>query len=242
MALEDKLRQALSTAQAGSQESPPPEPPSPPNQPPVIDGEGIPEQFKGKPVKEVVDQLLSTSVELEKLKAEIAQKDALLQETLQKAAPPPKTEEELKREREKEFFTDPISFLEKHQAERLAPIVNQYFEDQAKLQREFARQRIGEKEFRKFEKRIDELVQGVPVAQRARPETWDIAYTVALGEEVRKTMAEKAIKEGYYVETEAGAPKETEKKPTLTDEERKVAARFGMSEEDYIKWKETTSL
>lgn len=239
MALEDKIKDMLQQTQQPQQQAEP----SPPK-PAVIDGEDIPEAFRGKPVKEVIDQLLSTSTELEKLKSEMAQKEAALLQELEKSrqVAQPKTEEELKREREREFFTDPISFLEKHHSERLAPIVNQYLEDQAKLQREFARQRIGEREFRKFEKRIDELIQGVPLAQRARPETWDIAYTVALGEEARKSIVERAAKEGYYVEAETLAPKEKEKKPELSEEERKVAARFGMTDEEYIKWKETTSI
>lgn len=202
----------------------------------VLDGEDIPEAFRGKKAKEIVDQILMTSTELERLKAQLSEKERMLEETKRGTRQP--TEEELKREREREFFSDPIGFLEKHHLERTAPIVNQYFEDQAKLQRELAKQRIGEKEFKRFEKRINELIMGVPVSERARPEAWDIAYTIALGEEARKKASEMSAREGYHVETE-GSPRREEKKVSLSEEEKRVASKFGMSEEDYIKWKES---
>lgn len=239
MALEDKLDEMSKPQQESTQPEPPAEP-----KPLVLDGEGIPEPFRGKPVKTVVDELLKTSTELERLKAEASQREAQLLQELEKIKQPahPKTEEELKREREKEFFSDPISFLEKLHSERTAPMVVQYFEDQSKLQREFAKQRIGHKEFSKYEKRIDELIKGVPPDQRARPETWDLAYTLALGEEARKMFTEKNVREGYHVEGVVSPPEAKSAKPTLSDEERAVATKFGMTEEEYSKWKETTSL
>jgi len=213
----------------------------------VLDGDDIPEAFRGKPAKEVIDQILSTSTELETLKRQLAERDAYWQAELEKAkkstAPPSQpTEEEIRQAKEREFLADPIKFLEKHHAERTAPIVNQYLEDQSHIQREFAKQRIGVKEFTRLEKRIDELIKAVPLEARARPETWDVAYTVALGEEYRKKLSEESAKAGLHIEGEGTPSPEKVKKPQLSDEERNVASKFGMTEEEYLKWKETYSV
>jgi len=198
----------------------------------VLDGEGIPEPFRGKPAKEVVDKLLETNLELEKLKAEL--------EKVKTSKPEHQlSEEELKAQMEREFFANPIEFQNKLFQERLKPLVSQFYMTQEQVQKEFARKRL--EDFDKYEKEIDGIMKNVPAELRANPQTWDLAYNIVLGQEYRKQLKEVKAKSGMFTET-GSAPKPAPSKPTLSDEERSVAAKFGMTEEEWLEWKQAKEL
>jgi len=219
---EQKTQQPTQPAQQGQQ--------APVDQKPaeiILDGEGIPEPFRGKPAKEVVDKLLETNLEMEKLKAELEKERA------SKQASPGRpveqmSEEELKAQMEREFFSNPIEFQNKLFQERMKPLVSQFYQTQEQVQKEFARKRL--EDFDKYEKDIDAVMKNVPPELKVNPQTWDLAYNIVLGQEYRKQIKETKAKSGMFTET-GSAPK------PASDEERSVASKFGMTEEEWLEWK-----
>jgi hypothetical protein len=233
---EQKAQQSTQPAQQGQQGQQAPVDQKPAEV--ILDGEGIPESFRGKPAKEVVDKLLETNLEVEKLRAELEK-----ERTSKQASPggpvDQMSEEELKAKMEREFFSNPIEFQNKLFQERMKPLVGQFYQTQEQVQKEFARKRL--EDFDKYEKDIDGIMRNVPPELKANPQTWDLAYNIVLGQEYRKHIKETKAKSGMFTET-GSAPKPASTKPTLTDEERSVASKFGMTEEEWLEWKSTKEI
>ena len=200
----------------------------------VLDGDDIPEAFRGKPAKEFVDTLLNTSLEVEKLKKALAERES----EIQKAKTPPKTElseEEIEAQKEKELLARPIKYLDKHLDERLKPLTQSYFETQAATTRELMSRKL--KGFDKLAPKIDEYVSKVPPEARINPQVWEGAWKLARLDDLDARETELNTKLGLHSETgEVGRPPKSPTKVELTDEERMVARKFGLSEEDYIKY------
>jgi hypothetical protein len=200
----------------------------------ILDGEGIPEPFRGKPAKEVVDKLLETNLEVEKLRTQLEQERATKQQVAPAKAVEQMSEEELKAQMEREFFSNPVEFQNKLFQERMKPLVSQFYQSQEQVQKEFARKRLDD--FDKYEKDVDGIMKNVPPELKANPQTWDLAYNIVLGQEYKKQLKEAKAKSGMFTET-GSAPKSASAKPVLTEEERSVAAKFGMTEEQWAEWK-----
>jgi hypothetical protein len=204
----------------------------------ILDGEGIPEPFRGKPAKEVVDKLLETNLEIEKLKAEL-EKERTSKQAIPSRPVDQMSEEERRAQMEREFFSNPIEFQNKLFQERMKPLVGQFYQTQEQVQKEFARKRL--EDFDKYEKDIDGVMKDVPPELKVNPQTWELAYNIVLGREYRKAIKEAKAKSGMFTET-GSAPKSASSKPILTDEERSVASKFGMTEEEWIEWKEAKEI
>lgn len=207
----------------------------------ILEGDDIPESFRGKSAKEVVDNLLATATELEKEKAErtrIAQEaeaHRLELERIKGTTQP--TEEQLKAEREKKLWADPTTYLDAEVQKRLEPLTKTYFEDQAKIQRSLAKKELPN--FDKLEKRIDEYLSKVPIQMRGQRETIEGAWKLARLDDLDEREKEFNVRSGYHVE-QGGAPpdKGGKAKVTLDDDEQAVAKSYGMTNEDYLKWKD----
>jgi len=200
----------------------------------ILDGDSIPESFRGKPAKEVVDKLLETNLEVEKLKSQLEQERAAKQQAVSAKTVDQLSEEERRAQMEKEFFSDPINFQNKLFQERLKPLVTQFYQSQEQTQKEFARKRL--EDFDEHEKEIDNVMKSVPSELKANPQAWDLAYNLVLGQKYRKQIKETKAKSGMLTEV-GSAPKVPSAKPVLTDEEHNVAAKFGMTEEEWFNWK-----
>lgn len=209
----------------------------------ILDGADIPESFRGKSAKEVVDSLLATATELEKERGErarIAQEaetHRLELERIRGVGVQP-TEEQLKADREKKLWADPTSYLDAEVQKRLEPLTKTYFEDQAVVQKSLARKEL--KDFDKLEKRIDEYLAKVPTQMRGQRQTIEGAWKLARLDDLDEREKEFNVRSGYHVEAGGGPPpdKGGGKKVALDDEEQSVAKSYGMSNEEYLKWKD----
>jgi septum formation inhibitor MinC len=75
----------------------------------VLDGEDIPEAFRGKSAKAMIDELLNTSLEVEKLKKLTAERDAELA-SLRATPKSQVNEDEEKVKRERDFLKKAVNW------------------------------------------------------------------------------------------------------------------------------------
>lgn len=115
------------------------------------------------------------------------------------------------------------------------------------------------KDFDEYEDRVDEFMEKMSPEKRT-PDMFEMAYKVAKTEKIediekiREEAKEEGKKEGaeatlenaqeiHAAATPRGtAPKETKTAVRLTPDEEKMAARYGMSNEVYAKWKSTKEI
>jgi hypothetical protein len=207
----------------------------------VLSGEDIPEAFRGKSAKEVIDSLLTTATELEKEKTERArisqeaETHRIELERIRGAGRQP-TDEEAKTEREKKLWADPTTYLDRELEKRLEPLTKTYFEDQAVVQKALARKEFPN--FDKLEKRIDEYLAKVPAQMRGQRQTIEGAWKLARLDDLDEREKEFNVRSGYHVEASGNVPVDkTKGKVSLDDDEKSVAKSYGMSDDDYAKWK-----
>ncbi len=222
-------------------------PPPPPPTGVTLQGDDIPEAFRGKSAKEVIDTLLTTSTELEKFKSTLSEKDKEIENVRQEVArlrEPPRTqlsEEELEAQREREFFQKPFKTIASQVEEKLKPLLSKYEEDRRGIQEKLAsteeqNARVRLKDYTKHEKRIKEYVSAVPVEFRSNPETWNTAWRLARSEDVDAREKEINAKLGLHVEGSGAPVSEGKSKTQLDPEQKRVAAQYNMTDEDYLKW------
>ena len=206
-------------------------------QPVVLQGDHIPEALRGKTDKEIVELLLNTSAEAERLKGQISERDSEIEKLKPKPSFDQLSEAEKKALKEKEFINDPLSYLDKHYNERMKPLTDEYYKGQGEIQLNMAK---GDKErypnFSTLEKDIRGVLEKMPADVRANPMSIDFAYKMAEYPVLQKMVKEGRVREGLHVEGGGSPPPEATPRKTLDDEEKVVAARFGMTAEDYIKY------
>jgi len=214
------------------------EPTEPSKPPTVIDGEGIPESLKGRSVKEVVELLLNTSTELERAKSTLGQQQVEIDKL--KSRPtfePVPTEADRRKAKETEFVNDPVTFIDKHYDERMKPLADEYFKGQAELQYQMLK---NDKErypdFNNLDKDIRGYLEKMPVEVQANPVAIDWAYKMSRYPVLEKIARESKVREGLHSETGGSTPPKPTQRKELDTEEKAVAARFGMTEEEYIKF------
>jgi len=214
----------------------PPPPPEPPK-PLILDGDEIPEQLRGRPAKEVVELLLNTSTELERNKAILSQQQAEIEKLRPKPTFDQMTDEERRKAKENAFVNDPVTFIDKHYDERMKPLADEYFKGQAEIQYQMLK---SDKErypdFNNFDKDIRGYLDKMPLEVRANPVAIDWAYKMSRYPVLEKMVKEGKVREGLHSETGGSTPPRAPQKRELDSEEKAVAARFGMTEDEYVKF------
>ena len=217
----------------------------------LLSGDDIPEAFRGKPAKEIIDTLLSKSTEAEKLKTDLESARSKEQEVEQLRAevtrlktplPSQLSEEELEAQKESELWKRPFKVLDKHLEEKLKPLVDSIGREKEQLYsrladntKESARKKF--KDFNKYEKKIDEFVKTVPSEYRAQEKTWETAWRLARSEDLDDREKEILAKAGLHVEGSGGGGEPIEQTKTHLDaEQKRVASMYGMTDEEYTKW------
>lgn len=115
------------------------------------------------------------------------------------------------------------------------------------------------KDFDEYEDRVDEFIEKMPQDKRT-PDMFEMAYKVAKTEKLEdlekiKTEAKAKGKEEGKAESleeakdihtasipRGAPPKETKTTVKLSDEEQKMARRFGITDEQYAGWKNKTKI
>ncbi len=203
--------------------------------------EGIPESLRGKSPKELADLVLESSLNAERERRAREEREAELERF--KPRSQELSEAEKKAAREKEFITDPTGYLDKHYNERIAPLAEDYYSRQANITFELAkRDKEAYPEFVRYEKDIKAIIEKMPVDVRANPQSIDWAYKMVEYPELKKQYKEAMARGGLHSESSGNPPKEQVKKRELDAEEKIVAQRFGLSEEQYIEWENKKGL
>jgi len=204
----------------------------------------IPEALRGKSQKELSDMILQTNLELEKMKTELAQTT----ERLRPAEEP--TEIEKRAVKERKFISDPTTYidevektLKEHVEARLRPLTEDYFSQQAESALAMARMDTKKyPDFPKYEKQVRELLDKMPINLRSNPQAIDLAVKLSRYPDLEKRYMEEVAREGLHSETGGTPPSSPSKKTELTDEQRTVAKRFGLTDEQYTEWAEKSGL
>jgi hypothetical protein len=137
---------------------------------------------------------------------------------------------------------DPIGVLDAHFQARMAPMREAYLKNQDALNRQLAAERLSKQGWKDYEKEVDAFMAPVPYEVRAQPGAYESAFRIVLAnhldEEVEKRVAAKQRpRDESFVEPASGGPGRAKPAPILSEVEKSVAREFGMSEEEYAKWK-----
>lgn len=146
---------------------------------------------------------------------------------------------------------DPMSVLDEHYRSRTAPLVERFQEQQGQTNRQLFMARMSNSEegrevLKDYMEEVDGFLKDFGPEHRAAPDAYDAALRWVLSKpdnfqkEVERRVRKEREKEKTHF-TEAGtsgerAPRETKRE--LTALEKEVATGLGLSEEEYIKYKE----
>ena len=201
------------------------------------DLESIPEAFRGKSQKEIVELLLNTSTELEKHKGTLKERELEIAQLRPKLPADQLSETERKALKEREFISDPVGYLEKHHAERMKPMADEYYKNQADVAFQLVKSnKENYPEFNTLEKQVKGYLDQMPVEVRANPMAIDWAYKMAEYPELKRQVKEGLVRAGLHTQGGGNPSPEPQKKLNLDDDEKVVARRFGMTDEEYIKY------
>lgn len=172
--------------------------------------------------------------------------DAAARATMGGGGTPP-TQEDI-RER---FANDPVSVLDEHYRARTAPIVGAVTENLAKQNRDMAFMKFQQEKIpgtdkslvEVYGKEVDEFMRNMPPDTRANPGTYDAAMKWVRSQhvdeevEMRHQARVEAEKRAFVEGPASGSPGKPGK-PSLTEIEREVAKGLGLTEEDYLQYRE----
>lgn len=146
---------------------------------------------------------------------------------------------------------DPVGVLDRHYAARTGPIVESVQENLARMNRETARIRWANEKIPGTDKsvldvygeKVDEFLGNLPSASKANSDAYDAALKWVRGENFEGEMQMRlaAIKEQEqraFAEGPSSAATGAPVKKTLTDVERTIAKGLGVSDEDYISYRD----
>lgn len=156
------------------------------------------------------------------------------------AARPTTTPEETdNRDFAERFNEDPEAALDKMFEERVRPVYQEYAHNTAIQNRDTLRRDIGEDEWKEFGAEIDTVMAGYDDTVKARPDAYKVAYDMIRGRNVEKITDKKLndkIEREKKQQTEGASPPGTKKTApdSLSDAEKQVATKFGLSDKEYI--------
>lgn len=146
---------------------------------------------------------------------------------------------------------DPMSVLDEHYRSRTQPLVQRFLEQQGRTNRELFITKMsnsddGREVLKDYLEEVDDFLKDFDPEHRAAPDAYDAALRWVLAKpqnfqkEVKRQLNKEREKEKlHFVEPGAAgerAPKET--KRSLSAIEKEVAVGLGLTEEEYLKYKE----
>ena len=218
---EDKLFGTEPVKPAGTEPAKPPEGEEPPKPPSVLesklDGEGIPEEYRGKSVSDILEELKTA-------KAQPVQPTAPTRPA-EGAKPAAMTLEEL----EKLSYTQPL----KASAILFQTLSEPLVKELRGTGERFAKQEIAKKDhYKRFEKEIEGVAAQLDPSLRTNPEAWEKCYDMVVGRHVKELVGEVA--QGTTTISGGNPPPPQSEKVVLNDEQKRIADQLGLKEEDYI--------
>lgn len=221
----------------------------------IIDGEGVPEDVKGKKASEILQKMTALTESLRI--SEQARMQMQAATTGREVAPPPTpeapkvmTEEEFDKLYQenpakaiRQYLDGGLKRLDANFQQRVEPLKG----SAAYSAEQMARTRYAE-EFALFGQEIDELKKQVPADALARPESWEQMITYVRGKNIDKIIEHRTKKQTEEAERTARESQPTSPAfgnrrtpaPTGTNQldavTLEIAKNLGMSPEEYIKW------
>jgi hypothetical protein len=185
-----------------------------------LDGDGIPEEFRGKSVKDVLSSLNDIKAAKTRAEQEAAQWRALTASKME----PPKTEEE-----------DPLSAVDPKILEGLQRRFNGQIEPMhmavGSILKMAARAEF--EDFAEYEKEATQIYNSLPAVHRYSDEYgWRFAYNMAKSTRASHAPKKSATHPNMAPSMQPPAPAKTE----LTDLQKKIAKEMDITEEEYIKF------
>jgi hypothetical protein len=144
---------------------------------------------------------------------------------------------------ELDFFGDPEAAIDA----KLSPIVAQNINLTSRMLRKEIFEADGQFEYYTgdVKQKVDAFIDGLPLAQRANPASIRNCYFVVMGQQMKEVQEGKLKSRFASVSTPGNGTGagggEPEDKVTLSDEEKRVAQQFGISEEAYAKNRRETN-
>lgn len=188
--------------------------------------------------------------EAEKAKAFAATLTAKLQEAATSGDVAPGGDEAPTLDIRERMAEDPLAVMDEHYRARTAPLVDAVAQTQAKLAREVAVSKLSTEllpdkkttVWGKYGEEIDKFLEPFPAAQRSSPDAY-----VAAAQWVRSKHIDEEISAAHQarIEEEKRAFSEAPtasagaaaKKPVLSDAEKTVARKLGLTEEEYMEYR-----
>lgn len=137
------------------------------------------------------------------------------------------------------FEANPEEAIDEMFRKRVGPIYNAYLDNQAQMVRETFINRVPKQQWDKYGEEVDKFMHDMPADARANPKAYESAYNLVLSQHIDDIVEErvKSRVSGENPHTEHASPPgpRTPKARPLTEEEKRVARGFGMSEERYQK-------
>ncbi len=170
-----------------------------------LEGDDVPGDLKGRTVGEVYEAL----------------KRAV---SAQPAPPSNQSQVDPMEELKSSFYQDPIGTIDKLIQIRMSPVVD----------KSVGREIESRPYYTELKPDIDRFMSNVPTSLRSNPDSWDIAYKYAVGNNFEKLS--KTKRDSSFLPNSNNNPPPAPKE-TIGSEEHTMAVRFGMTDEEYMKWK-----
>lgn len=149
------------------------------------------------------------------------------------------------------FAEDPVAVLDEHFQARTAPIVGAVAENNARINRELAFVKFGNERIPGTEKTladvygkaVDEFLNNLPPQTRAQAGAYEAAMqwvrSQHIDDEIKLRMeGERERQNRAFMESPTSVGGNAGAKKTLSDIERTVAKGLGLTDEDYLKWRD----
>jgi len=153
-----------------------------------------------------------------------------------------------------QFDKDPLNFMDRHFQARTAPLVQQSLELTAQQNREIARLNLSNQKlwddpdaptvWSKYGTEIDEFMNKFPPDVRSKADAYEAAVRWVrsnhVDDEIKERMAKQKERENVtFAEGASGGAGGGKKKTVvLSDAEKTVARKLGITEEDYIQYRD----
>ena len=214
----------------------------------TLDGEDIPESFRGKDMKAVLGEADAKLKGVTEMEAKIKASEAKIKDLEAKTTPAPtepvkKTPEEITREIHEKFEADPRGLMLGLVDERLGPLVQQQTEINVDTQIEaMKKEHPG---FEKYEKDVREKLKTVSPEVRANKEVIDAFYKMASYNDLAtfKTKVESGEIKPESIEGPPGhlppsgpAPRQPKPEPLSVDEKKQMSIWGFKDEKEFREW------
>jgi hypothetical protein len=135
------------------------------------------------------------------------------------------------------IWTDPAKFVD----ERVRDTQNVALASGVMSAKLYARQTLSPRDAKiwtKYEKEIDQTMQGFTPVQRVNPQSWTLALTLIKGQHEQEIAKAESSGNDFFSEgVSHSKPPETESGDKLTAEEEEACEKFHWSKEGYLKQK-----